>query len=303
MKAGKTDKTAEMEAFVTVACTGTLSEAAHKLGLTPSAVSRIISRLEKRLGVQLLVRTTRSLRLTSEGETYARAANRILADLEETEALVADQARIGGLVKVSAATAHGRLTIVPLLKLFCRQYPDITVELELSDEVSDIVAGHADVGIRFGQLPDSGLKARRLGATGRTIVAAPAYLSRAGMPQVPEDLLHHNCLDFSFKRLEPGWPFRGRDTGQDFMLPIHGNIRANNGEALVELALQGVGITRVGHFHVAEALANGQLVPLLEEYNPQDQEAIHAVFIGSHNMPARIRVFIDFLVEKMASLC
>ena len=299
MKLGKTDKTAEMQTFLSVACTGSLSAAARDLSLTPSAVSRIMSRIEKRLGVRLIVRSTRSLYLTSEGESYALAARRILKDLEDTEATIASRGSPSGNIKISTATAHSRLTIVPLLKEFLQRYPDITIEIDVTDQISDVSAGHVDVAIRFGQLPDSGLHARRLGETGRTIVASPEYLAKSGVPKTPDDLALHNCLDFNFRRLEPGWPFR--ENGREFMLTVNGNIIANNGETLVELALQGMGITRVGTFHVRQALAEGQLVALLEDYNPQDREAIHAVFIGGKNVPARIRVFVDYLVEKMAS--
>ncbi|NRQ41176.1 LysR family transcriptional regulator [Rheinheimera sp. YQF-2] len=293
----KTDRTAEMETFLCVACTGSLSAAARELALTPSAVSRIMTRLEKRLGVRLIVRSTRSLRLTSEGESYALAARRILKDLDDTELTIANRGSPSGNIKVTTATAHSRLTIVPLLKEFLQRYPDITIEIDVSDQIRDVAAGHVDVAIRFGQLPDSGLHARRLGDTGRVVLASPEYLAKAGVPTTPADLARHNCLDFSFRRLEPGWPFR--ENGHDFMLAITGNVIANNGETLVELAQQGIGITRVGRFHVQQALANGQLVPLLEEYNPQDREAIHAVFIGGNNIPARNRVFVDYLVEKM----
>ncbi|HEY0925027.1 LysR family transcriptional regulator [Rheinheimera pacifica] len=297
MSHGKTDRTAEMETFLSVACTGSLSAAARELELTPSAVSRIMTRLEKRLGVRLIVRSTRRLRLTSEGESYALAARRILKDLDDTETMLANRGSPSGNIKVSTATAHSRLTIVPLMKEFLLRYPDITLEIDVSDQIRDVSAGHVDVAIRFGHLADTGLHARRLGETGRVVVASPEYLANAGIPQIPADLAQHNCLDFSFRRLEPGWPFR--ENGQDFMLAVTGNVIANNGETLVELALQGMGITRVGSFHVQQALASGQLVPLLEEYNPQDREAIHAVFIGGKNTPARIRVFVDYLVEKM----
>ena len=293
----KTDRTAEMETFLSVACTGSLSAAARELGLTPSAVSRIITRLEKRLGVRLIVRSTRSLRLTSEGESYALGARRILKDLDDTELSIASRGSPSGNIKLTTATAHSRLTIVPLLKEFLLRYPDITIEMDVSDQIRDVAAGHVDVAIRFGPLPDSGLHARRLGETGRVVLASPEYLAKAGVPQTPADLAQHNCLDFSFRRLEPGWPFQ--QDGLKFMLAITGNVMANNGETLVELAQQGIGITRVGRFHVQHALANGQLVPLLENYNPQDREAIHAVFIGGKNVPARIRVFVDYLVEKM----
>lgn len=296
------DRTGEMAAFLKVACAGSLSGAARELGLTPSAVSRIVARIEARLGVRLMVRTTRQLRLTEEGEAYARAARRILADLDETEAALADRANPRGRIRVSAAMAHGRLVIVPLLGEFVARYPDIEVEMELSDEVADVLGGRVDVAIRFGPLADSPLTARRLGETGRTVLASPAYLARHGTPRVPADLAHHNCLDFSFRRIEPGWPFR--EDGRDYMLEVKGNITANNGETLVQLAAQGVGITRVGNFHIDEAHARGEfpsgaLVPLLEEFNPQDRESIHAVFVGGANTPARVRVFVDFLAEKL----
>ncbi|GGY89790.1 LysR family transcriptional regulator [Shewanella fodinae] len=295
----KTDRTAEMETFLSVACTGSLSAAARELQLTPSAVSRMMTRLEKRLGVRLIVRSTRSLHLTSEGESYALAARRILKDLDDTELTIANRGSPSGKIKVTTATAHSRLTIVPLLKEFLQRYPDITLEIDVSDQLRDVASGQVDVAIRFGQLPDSGLHARRLGDTGRVVLASPEYLAKAGEPQTPADLAKHNCLDFNFRRIEPGWPFR--QNGKDFMLAVRGNVIANNGETLVELAQQGIGITRVGRFHVQQALASGQLVALLEDYNPQDREAIHAVFIGGNNVPARIRVFVDYLVEKMSS--
>lgn len=293
----RVDRTGEMATFLKVVCAGSLSAAARELSITPSAVSRTIARIELRLGVRLMVRTTRQLRLTAEGEAYALAARRILADLDETEAALADRARPRGKIRVSMASAHGRLVIVPLIGEFVARYPGIEVELELSDEVADVLGGRMDVAIRFGPLLDSPLTARRVGETGRTVIASPDYLARHGTPQVPADLAKHNCLDFSFRRIEPGWPFR--ENGRDYMLSVKGNITANNGETLVQLATQGVGITRVGNFHIDEALAQGEVVPLLEEFNPQDRESIHAVFIGGVNTPARVRVFVDFLAEKL----
>lgn len=291
------DHSGEMAAFVEVARQGSLSGAARTLGLTPSAISRIVGRIEARLGVRLLVRTTRSLRLTAEGENYARAARRILADIAETESAIADQASPRGRVRISMASAHGRMSVLPLLGEFTTRYPGITLDIDLSDEVADIIGGRADVAVRFGPLADSPLTARRLGETGRTVVASPAYLARHGTPRTPADLADHNCLDFSFRRIEPGWPFR--ENGRDTILPVSGNMTANNGETLVQLALDGLGITRVGNFHIEDELANGRLVALLEDFNPHDREAIHAVFIGGANMPTRVRVLVDFLAEKL----
>ncbi len=290
-------RSGEMAVFVVVAEQGSLSAAARTLGLTPSAVSRIVARIEGRLGVRLLVRTTRALSLTVEGDAYLRAARRILTDLAEVEGAIADQASPRGRLRVTASLAHGRLFVVPLLGDFTARYPGIVIDLNLSDRIVDVLRGQADVAIRFGQLADSPLTARRLGETGRVVVASPDYLARHGVPQVPDDLLDHNCLSFSFRRAEPGWPFR--QDGRDRALAVTGTIEANNGESLTQLARAGVGIARVGRFAVDDDLATGRLVPLLEAYNPQDHEPLHALFVGGATMPARVRAFVDFLVERM----
>lgn len=297
MSAG-TDRAREMEVFAVVADAGSLSAAGRTLGLTPSAVSRTIDRIEARLGVRLMLRTTRRLTLTAEGLSYLGAARRILADLDDAEQAVADQGAPRGRLRVSAALAHGRLVVVPLLKRFVALYPHILVEISLTDAVVDVAAGQADVAIRFGRLADSGLTARKIGETGRIVVASPEYLARRGEPMTPEDLYDHDCLNFSFRRAEPVWPFR-RDGG-DFALTVKGPVEANNGETLTQLARDGVGITRVGAFSAEDDICGGRLVPLLEAFNPGDREAIHAVFVGGANMPARVRVFVDYLAEALA---
>ncbi|PCG08310.1 LysR family transcriptional regulator [Sphingomonas ginsenosidimutans] len=290
-------RSGEMMVFVTVMEQGSLSAAARALQLAPSAVSRVIARIEARLGVRLLIRTTRTLTLTAEGQTYLRAARRILADLTEVEEAIADQASPRGRVRLTASLAHGRLYVVPLLAEFTARYPDILVDLNLSDRVVDILGGQADVAIRFGQLADSPLTARRIGETGRVVVASPSYLARHGTPEQPEDLFRHNCLSFSFRRAEPGWPFRRG--GVDMAPDVTGSIEANNGESLAQLALAGVGIARIGTFAVKDELADGRLIPLLEAFNPQDREPLHLLFVGGSTMPARVRVLIDFLAERL----
>ncbi len=292
------DRSGEMEAFEAIVGAGSLSDAARALDLTPSALSRMSSRIERRLGVRLLVRTTRSLTLTAEGDAYHRAARRILTDLRDTESLIADQAAPRGRLRVSAALAHGRRSVVPLIGSFVERYPGILVDLNLSDAIVDVLGGQADVAVRFGPLADSPLTARRLGVTGRTIIASPAYCARAGVPEQPEDLLRHNCLNFNFRRIDPGWPFR-RGTEQ-FELAVNGNVEANNGETLVQLVHQGIGIARVGHFHVADDIAGGRLVSLLDGFNPGDTEEINAVFVGGPHVPARVRVFVDYLAENLS---
>lgn len=292
-------RSGEMAVFAAVMEQGSLSAAARALGLTPSAVSRVIARIEARLGVRLLLRTTRALSPTVEGQAYLRAARRILADLAEVEDAIADQASPRGRVRVTASLAYGRLRVVPLLGDFAARYPGIVVDLTLSDRIVDVLGGQADVAIRFGQLADSPLTARRLGETGRVVVASPAYLARHGTPQEPEDLLAHNCLSFSFRRAEPGWPFR-RD-GIGFALDVTGSIEADDGESLAQLARAGVGVTRLGTFAVEDDLASGRLVPLLEAFNPDDREPLHILFAGGSTMPARVRVTVDFLVERLGA--
>lgn len=292
-----TDRAWALEVFAAVAAAGSFSGAGRALGLTPSAVGRTVDRIEARLGVRLLLRTTRTLTLTAEGQAYLGASRRILTDLDDAEQAIADQGAPRGRLRVSASLSHGRLCVVPLLGAFVQRYPHILVDINLTDAVVDIAGGQADVGIRFGPLADSLLTARKLGRTGRVIVASPEYLERNGTPQVPEDLHGHNCLSFNFRRAEPIWPFR-RD-GHDYVLSVRGSIEANNGETLGQLAVAGVGVARVGAFSVIGDIASGRLVSLLEQFNPGDVEAIHAVFVGGANTPARVRAFVDFLAEEL----
>jgi DNA-binding transcriptional LysR family regulator len=292
------DRARALEVFAAVMREGSFSAAGRTLGLTPSAVARSIDRIEARLGVRLLLRSTRALTPTAEGQAYLQTARRILADLDDAEQQLADQGAPRGRLRISAALSHGRLCIVPLLGEFAALYPHILVDFALSDGIVDIAAGQADVAVRFGALADSLLTARKLGKSGRVIVAAPDYLARYGTPVVPEDLFAHNCLNFNFRRAEPIWPFR-RD-GEDIVLSVKGNIEANNGETLGQLAAAGVGVARVGAFSVVDDIAAGRLIPILEDFNPGDVELIHAVFVGGSPTPARVRVFVDFLSERLA---
>ncbi|MDR3507454.1 MAG: LysR family transcriptional regulator [Caulobacteraceae bacterium] len=291
------DRAHEMAVFSRVLTEGSFSAAARSLGLAPSAVSRIIARLEARLGVRLLVRTTRALAPTPEGEAYHRAAARILDDIDDLEQTLADQASPRGRLRVSATVAHGRMHILPLLPDFLALYPGILVDISLTDAVVDLVEERADVAIRVGLLPDSPLMARKLGESGRTVVASPAYLACRGTPGAPEDLLSHNCIGFNFRRAQRGWPFV-RD-GVPFELAVRGNVEANNGDTVRRLAIDGVGVARVGTFHIAQDMAEGRLVPLLEDFNPGDREPFHALYIGGRTAPKRVRVFLDFLTERL----
>lgn len=291
------DRTRALEVFAAIAAEGSFSAAGRRLDLSASAVSRTVDRIEERLGVRLILRSTRTLTLTAEGQAYLSAAKRILTDLDDAEQAIADQGAPRGRLRVSAALSHGRLCVVPLLGQFAERYPHILVDISLTDKVVDIAAGETDVAIRFGPLADSPLMARKLGESRRVIVASPDYIARNGAPEVPEDLYRHNCLSFNFRRAEPVWPFR--KDGRDFALNVRGSIEANSGETLGQLAAESIGITRVGAFSVAAEIAAGKLVPLLEAYNPGDVEEIHAVFAGGPNTPARVRAFVEFLAEKL----
>jgi DNA-binding transcriptional LysR family regulator len=294
---GGADRARALALFTAVVEQGSFSAAARMLEMSPSAVSRAVDRIEGRLGVRLLLRSTRALSLTAEGQLYLQAARRILADLDDAEQEIADRGVPRGRLRVSAALSHGRLCIVPLLGEFASLYPHILVDFALTDAVVDVAGGEADVAIRFGRLADSALTARKLGETGRVIVASPDYLAANGMPETPEDLHRFNCLNFNFRRVEPVWPFR--QDGRDFALSVKGSIEANNGETLGQLAAAGVGVARVGRFSVAPELADGRLVPILEAFNPGDVELIHAVFVAGASTPARVRVFVDFLAARL----
>jgi DNA-binding transcriptional LysR family regulator len=204
-----------MDVFVQVAELRSFSAAGRKLRLSPSAVSKLVTRLEDRLGTRLLVRTTRSLQLTPEGEVYLERAQRILADIEETERMVtAGGATVPrGPLRVSASVAIGVRCIVPLIPDFLALYPEIELDISLSDSIIDIVGERADVAIRVGPLRDSSLKARKLLERRRVIVASPAYIARHGLPATPDDLNQHNCLTFNFRPGAEGWPFRDPTTG------------------------------------------------------------------------------------------
>lgn len=290
------DRARDLTVFAAVATTGSFSAAGRQLDLTPSGVSRTIDRIEARLGARLLLRSTRALSLTAEGQAYLAGARRILSDLDEVEQAIADQGAPRGRIRLSASVSHGRVCIVPLIREFIRRHRGITIDINLSDEKVDIARGQADIAIRSGPMPDSFLMARRLGDNGRTVVASPAYLAERGTPLIPADLANHDCLNFNFRRAEPVWPFR--IDGHKTVLAVRGPVEANSGETLLQLALDGIGIARLGNFSIGRAIAEGKLVPLLEPFNPGDREVFHAVFVGGANIPARIRLLVDYLAER-----
>lgn len=288
------ERSGEMEVFARVVQEGGFSAAARSLDLTPSAVSKLIARLEERVGARLLLRTTRALTLTEEGQAYHLAAMTILQAMND-----ADQAAAGGAVRgrlrINASLPFGSLFVVPALPDFLARNPHLIVDLSLTDDLVDLLAERTDVAIRMGALRDSGLIARKLGECRRVVCAAPSYLARRGVPRVPEDLQHHDCLTFTFRRAWPTWPFRA--DGRDIEQPVRGTLVVNNGATLRHAAVAGAGIARTGLFHVIDDIQAGRLVPLLEDYNPHDLELISALYVGGGIVPHRVRAFIDYMAE------
>jgi len=294
------NRSGDMAVFAKVVETGGFSSAGKVLGLTPSAVSKLVARLERRLGVQLVQRSTRQLAVTPEGRDYYDSCVRILADIDEAEqGLVQDRIAPHGLVRVSMSVGIGTRCVLPLMPEFRARYPEITLDLSLTDARVDLQRERVDVGLRVGPLADATFRARPLGRSRRAVVAAPAYLERHGVPRVPSELCAHECFNFNFKRSLDEWPFLV--DGRAVHLAVRGHLLTNNGETARAMALQGLGIARLGWFHVSRDLAEGRLVEVLREYLADDVEEIHAIFSNQRHMPLRVRVFIDFLAERLGA--
>lgn len=295
------NRAGEMQVFLRVVETGSFSEAARLLRMTPSTVSKLVSRIEARLGARLVERSTRRLALTAEGLIYYERSQALLHELDEVEReLSQGAAATGGAVRVNASVALGALCLEPLLPDFWRAYPNIVIDLSLSDEIVDLYLDRTDIAFRTGPLPDSGMMARRIGVAHRKIVAAPAYLDRYGAPGTIEDLARHNCIGFNFRRAAPVWPIR--ESGRIVDRAVRGSLLANNGETVRRMALAGVGLARMGDYHVRADLAAGRLVEVLADVVAPDEEQIHAVFLGGRRMPQRVRVFLDFVAPRLQQM-
>ncbi|TGV11003.1 LysR family transcriptional regulator [Mesorhizobium sp. M8A.F.Ca.ET.173.01.1.1] len=293
------NRSGEIEVFVRVVEAGSFSAAARALRMTPSAVSKLIARLEARLGTRLVSRSTRKLLLTPEGAAFYESGLRILADMAAAEREAAAGAAPRGRLRVNTYVPFGVHRLIPLLPRFLERYPEISVDLVLTDSVIDLMAERADVAIRAGPLGESRLVARKLGQSPVVVVAAPSYLEPHGTPLTPADLDTHNRMGFGFVRHIDGWPFLDAQ-GNAVMIPITGNALVSDGEAMRLMTLAGVGISRLARWHVAADIAAGRLVPLLEDFNPGDEEATHAVYVGQgRHLPARVRAFLDFLAETV----
>lgn len=296
------NRSGELEVFVRVIELGGFSAAARVCGMTPSAVSKLVARLEQRLGTRLVNRSTRQLKLTVEGSAFYERGVRILADLEEAERCASEHTAPRGRLRVNANVPFGHHFLLPLAPEFLERHPDVTLDIVLTDEVIDILEQRTDVAVRAGPLRSSNLVARKLGATRMMIVGSPRYLSRHGTPTTPDELLVHNRLGANYARAQPGWPLR--HAGKDIVVPVTGNAQASDGEALRRLALAGLGLTRLAAFQVGDDIAAGRLLPVLEACNPGDIEEVHAVYVGQGGyLPLRVRALLDFLAERVDIGC
>lgn len=292
------NRSGELEVFVRTVERGSFSGAARELQMTPSGVSKLITRLESRLGVRLINRSTRQIHLTPEGQLFYERGVSVLADLDEAERTVGIHNAPRGRLRVNANVPFGHHFLIPLVPSFTARYPDVTLDIALTDEVVDLLEQRTDVAVRAGPLKSSSLMARKLGQTRMVIVGSRRYAEQHGLPTTVQDLEHHNLLSFNYTRSMTGWPLRV--DGELIRVPTVGNVQISDGQALKELVLAGAGLARMAAFHVKDDIDQGRLLPVLETCNPGDLEEIHAVFVGQGgHMPLRVRVFLDFLAEHV----
>lgn len=286
----------EMEVFAEVVESEGFSAAARRLGISKSAVSKQIGRLEDRLGVRLLNRTTRRLSLTEAGNTFYAACRRVLDEAETAEQAVSDLAAAPrGLLKLNAPMSFGFLHLSSAIPAFHARYPQITVEAAMNDRFVDLVEEGYDIALRIGDLRDSSLIARRLAPSRAALCASPDYLERRGRPERPEDLASHDCLLYANTENPREWTVTGPGGRQS--VAVEGPLIANNGDVLCGAALGGMGITRLPTFIVGPHLRDGRLEVVLPGF-PLPDQGIHAVYPHNRNLSVKVRVFVDFLAQR-----
>jgi DNA-binding transcriptional LysR family regulator len=287
----------ELQIYVAVVDAGKISRAALQLGQNPSSISRTLARLEEKLGVTLLTRTTRRQELTEEGLFFLERARRILREMEEAEDHLFECSRQPvGRLRIDTATPFMLHCILPYIPEFNQRYPDIELELTSNEGIVDLLEQRTDVALRIGQLSDSSLHARLIGTTQRRVLASPAYLATFGEPRKPEDLDKHRILGF----IQPGnlnqWHLQ---SNRGKLWNTKPALRSSSGETLRQLALLGEGIVCISDFQTHADRKAGRLVEILADYTLPEPQPIHAVYYRQTNLASRIRVFIDFLMEKL----
>jgi DNA-binding transcriptional LysR family regulator len=289
------DRLGAMQAFVTVAEQQGFAPAARKLGLSPSALTRLVAALEERLGARLLQRTTRSVALTDAGQRYLERARRILADVEEAEgAAEGERTTPRGRLSISAPVGFGRLHVSALVTAYLHRYPEVSCDLRLSDRMINLVEEGVDLAVRIGHLPDSTLVARHVGEMRRIVVASKAYLTARGEPKAPRDIAHHDTIQFGAVAAPVEW--RLVEDGGEVRISTAPRFSTNSADAAVQYAEQGGGLTRVLAYQAADAIRRGALKVVLQKFE-QPPLPIHIVYPTSRLLSAKVRSFIDLVTE------
>ena len=294
------DRLTSLDVFVRVATGGSLSAAGRSMGLSQSMVTKHLASLEAQLGVSLFHRTTRRLSITDAGRNYLESAERILADYDAANSSVAaDRFEPRGMLRLNAPVSFGTRHIAPLLAEFARRHPKLQVELGLNDRFVDLAEEGWDLAIRIGHLAESSLIARRLAPCRAVLAAAPSYLAAHGTPRTVADLARHNCLGYTLSRTMSvdRWSF---GASAEVKVEISGTLRANNGDALVAAAVAGQGIINQPSFIVAYDLRRGALVPIALDEPVPEVGGIYGVYLPQRNPAAKVRAFIDFMIEQVS---
>ncbi len=292
------DRITGMKVFASAADLGSLSAAARLLNMSQTMATKHVAALEERLGVKLLHRSTRRLTLTEAGRVYLEAVERILDEVDGADAeAAAGAAEVRGTLRVNAPVSFGVREIAPLIPAFSKAHPHLTIDLGLNDRQVDLVEEGWDIAIRIGGMKNSSLVARKLSSCRTVICAAPSYLTGMSTPRTVAELPRHNCLGYTLSRtIGAGqWQFGG---GEMAGVAVSGNLNANNGDALVAAAIAGGGIIYQPTFLVAREIAAGLLIPIELDRPPLSLDGIFAVYPGGRRPPAKLRAFIDFLVER-----
>ncbi|WP_061118945.1 MULTISPECIES: LysR family transcriptional regulator [unclassified Caballeronia] len=288
----------ELGFFCLLVKQGSLAATARELNLTPPAVSRRLSAMEDRLGVRLLNRTTRRISLTSEGEVYFANAQRILSDIDDMEQLVSSsRAAPKGLLRVNAPLGFGRSYIGPSISLFSQRFPDVEVQLHLTDRPIGLPDESIDVSVRFGEMPDSRLIAKKIASNRRLLVSSPGYLRGAGEPAHPHDLTHHQCIVLRQNESAYG-NWRLSRGGRTETIKVHGKLSTNDGEVALNWALEGHGILMRAEWDVAKYLRSGRLVQVLSDYDTPPAD-VYAVYPERLNLSAKVACFVDHLRDYL----
>jgi DNA-binding transcriptional LysR family regulator len=287
--------------FISIVKHGTISAAARAVGVSPPAVSKRLAQLEDRLGVQLLHRNTRSMSLTQEGQLYFERASQLLGAFETLEQDVMNgRFEPTGVLRVNAPLNFGRVRVAPLISAFAQAYPKLEVELILSDHPRSLIEDGFDVAVRFGTMPDSGMRARRIATNRRHLWASPDYLARHGVPQCPKDLVWHQCIVVPRSDDTYGlWTFTRGDNVES--IKVRGNLRCNDSEVALTWALEGRGILMRSGWDTGRFARTHELRIVLEEYDLPNRD-VYVVFPDGAAMSAKVRAFIDFAVEQLSGL-